>query len=609
MLTEHIRNIAIIAHVDHGKTTLVDCLLRSSGMFRQNEVSGSCIMDSNALERERGITIFSKNASIRHKEYKINLVDTPGHADFGGEVERIMKMVNSVLLLIDATDGPMPQTKFVLKKSLEVGHRPIVVINKIDRPNARSEWAVEQVFDLFDKLGANDLQLDFPVIYTSAKENYARLEPTSENLPMTVLLDLIVEKVPADTGDPTKPLQMLVTSIDYSDYLGRIAIGKVSRGNISSKERYTQIKRTGDMEPFKISRLISFEGLSRTEVTTATAGDIVGVAGMREVDIGETISDINNPEPLPVLVIEEPTLTINFSVNDSPFSGREGKYITSRQIRDRLFKEVKSNVAMRVEETESQDVFKVSGRGELHLTILVETMRREGYEFSIARPHVVIKMIDGKPNEPEEFVTIDIEEAYNSKIMESMGKRRGVMKNMHHLGDQTLRLEFIVPTRGLFGFQSEFMSMTRGTGIIHRTFHNFIPYCGDIPGRNNGALVSQEAGSTTGYALFNVQERGRLFLNPGEEVYQGMIVGENSKSDDLVVNVCKQKKLTNMRASGSDENVILSPPIKMSLEQILGYLEEDELAEITPKNIRLRKRLLDENARKRDARSRQAVAT
>ncbi len=606
MSQDKIRNVGIIAHVDHGKTTLVDTLLRQSGMFRENEVTGDLIMDSNELERERGITIFSKNASIRYKGFKINIVDTPGHADFGGEVERILKMVNGVLLLVDAVEGPMPQTRFVLKKSLDLGLCPIIVVNKIDRDGADPERVVNQVFDLFVSLNASDEQLDFSIIYTSAKNGISRLEPNEPDQDMKPVLDLIVDKVGEDQGDAEGSFQMLVSSIDYNDYLGRIAIGKITRGSVNLKNSYTLIKRSGDMEQFKISKLLTFEGLQKVESASAIMGDIIGIAGMKEVDIGETIADTSNPEALPVIEIDEPTLSINFMANTSPFAGKEGKFVTSSQLRERLFKEVKSNVSLRVATTDLQDTFKVSGRGELHLTILIETMRREGYEFSISRPEVVMREEEGKKLEPEEFVTLDMEEIYMGTVMESMGKRKSTLKNMTPVGDGSLRLEFVVPTRGLFGFGSEFLTLTKGTGIINRNFHNFIPYCGEIASRINGALISLETGKTTAFSLFNLQERGSLLVGPGQQVYSGQIVGENSKDNDLVVNVCKEKKLTNMRASGSDVNVILTPPKVMSLEQILGFLNEDELAEITPTSIRLRKRLLNENDRKRNSRSSKA---
>ncbi|TDJ58188.1 MAG: translational GTPase TypA [Nitrospina sp.] len=601
MSSEFIRNIGIIAHVDHGKTTLVDCLLRQSGMFRDNELAGTCIMDSNELERERGITIFSKNASIRYQNYKINIVDTPGHADFGGEVERILKMVNGVLLIVDAVEGPMPQTRFVLKKSLDLGLKPIVVINKIDRPGVDPAKALDAVFDLFVNLGASDAQLDFPIIYTSAKLGYCRLEPDGENLDMQALLDLIIRKVDPHEGDSDGAFQMLVSSIDYNDYVGRIAIGKIQRGRYDSRKAYTLINRAGDMQAFKATKLFTFEGLEQVEVEAASTGDIIGIAGMKEVDIGETIADSEYPEALPVIEIGEPTLAINFLVNDSPFAGREGKYVTSRQLRDRLFKEIKHNVALRVEETDGSEAYKVSGRGELHLSILIETMRREGFEFAISRPEVVMKQVDGKTLEPEEFVIIDVEETYMGPVMEAMGQRKASMKNMLHTGSNAVRLEFVIPTRGLFGFRSQMLTLTRGTGVLNHNFHNYIPYCGPLVRRINGVLIALQGGKTTTYSLFNLQDRGTMFLGPGEEVYTGMIVGENKKDSDLVINLCKGKKLTNLRTSSSDDTVSLTPHRKMSLEQILGYLNHDELAEITPQSIRLRKKLLDEHDRKRDA--------
>jgi GTP-binding protein len=603
---EFIRNIGIIAHVDHGKTTLVDCLLKQSGMFRDSELSETCIMDSNELEKERGITIFSKNAAIVYKGHKINIVDTPGHADFGGEVERILKMVSGVLLLADAVEGPMPQTRFVLKKSLELGLKPIVVVNKIDRPAARTEQVVDEVFDLFVELGANDEQLDFSVIYTSAKQGFSRLEPDGPDRDMTPVLDLIIEKVSAHSGDSEGPFQMLVSSMDYDDYVGRIAIGTINRGHIDAKNNYIQIDREGGNNNFSLSKLYTYQGLSKVESEAATTGDIIGIAGMKEVQIGETITDSSCPEALPVIEIDEPTLGIHFSSNTSPFAGKEGEFVTSRQVRDRLFREIRSNVSLRVEETDTQDTFKVSGRGELHLTILIETMRREGYEFTISRPEVLIKNIDGVAHEPEEFVILDIDEAHMGSVMEAMGQRKATMQNMNQ-GETTARLEFVIPTRGLFGFRSEFLTLTKGTGIINRSFHKFIPHCGEIAQRVNGALIAMENGKTTGFSLFNLQDRGSMFVGAGEELYTGMIVGTNKKDNDLVVNLCKEKKLSNMRASGSDVNIILTPPVKMSLEQILGFLNEDELAEITPKSIRLRKKILNENDRKRYGRTRNSI--
>ena len=599
MNSENIRNVGIIAHVDHGKTTLVDCLLRQSGMFRDHELEGTCIMDSNDLEKERGITIFSKNASIEYNDYKINIVDTPGHADFGGEVERILKMVNGVLLIVDAYEGPMPQTRFVLKKSLDLGLKPIVVVNKIDRPGANPEKALNEVFDLFVNLGASDEQLDFATIYTSAKQGFCRVEPTGKDQDMKPLLDMIIDKVEPHKGDPKGAFQMLVSNIDYNDYVGRIAVGKIQRGCFDSSKQYTLIKRSGDKEDFKVSKLFTFEGLQRKEAQDAVTGDIVGIAGMKEVDIGETISDRSSPEALPLIEIDEPTLSINFLINNSPFAGREGKFVTSRQLRDRLFKEIKQNVALRVEEGDSNDTFKVSGRGELHLTILIETMRREGYEFAISRPQVVLKKIKDKTMEPEEFAIIDVEEQYMGPVMDAMGQRKGAMKNMIHAGTESVRLEFVIPTRGLFGFRSQLLTLTRGTGILNHSFQGYVPYCGELARRNNGVLISVDNGNTTTHSLFNLQDRGIMFLGPAEEVYTGMIIGENNKDNDLVVNVCKGKKLTNVRSSGSDDTVSVAPPKIMSLEQVLGYLNDDELAEITPESIRLRKKHLNESERKR----------
>jgi GTP-binding protein len=602
-----IRNVGIIAHVDHGKTTLVDCLLKQSGMFRDNELAETCIMDSNELEKERGITIFSKNASIRYLNYKINIVDTPGHADFGGEVERILKMVNGVLLIVDAAEGPMPQTRFVLKKSLDLGLKPIVLINKIDRTGADPEKALNEVFDLFGHLGATDEQMDFSVLYASAKQGFCRLEPDGENRDMKPLLDLIVEKVEPHDGDPKAPFQMLVSSIDYNDYVGRIAIGKIQRGTFEPSGQYTQIKRSGEEQEFKVSKLFTYEGLQRVEAKEAMTGDIIGIAGMKDVDIGETITHSDCTDALPVIEIDKPTLSIRFLVNDSPFAGREGKFVTSRQIRDRLYKETKQNVALQVEETEGNDAFKVSGRGELHLTILIETMRREGYEFSLSRPEVVLKTVEGKIMEPEEYAVIDIEEVYMGPVMDAMGQRKGTLKNMVHTGTDSIRLEFVIPTRGLFGFRSEFLTMTRGSGILNHNFHNYIPHCGDLASRINGVLIVLENGFTTAFSIYNLQSRGTLFMKPAQEVYAGMIVGENNKSDDLVVNICKGKKLTNMRTSSSDDTVSLTPPRNMSLEQVLGYLNGDELAEITPSSIRLRKKFLNENDRKRGSRAQNAA--
>lgn len=606
MNTELIRNIGIIAHVDHGKTTLVDCILKLGGTFRVNKEVEACVMDSNDLERERGITIFSKNASIYYENYKINIVDTPGHADFGGEVERILKMVNGVLLIVDAAEGPMPQTRFVLKKSLDLGLKPIVVINKIDRKGADPEKALNEIFDLFVSLGASDEQLDFSTIYTSAKDGFCRLDPAGDNLDMKPLLDLIVAKVDPHDGDPKGSFQMLVSSVDYNDYVGRIAIGKIQRGSYDSSKQYTLINRMGDMQKFNITKLFTYEGVNRVETDIALTGDIIGVAGMNDVDIGETITNSEYPEALPVIEIDEPTLSINFVVNDSPLAGKEGKFVTTRQLRDRLFKEIKKNVALRVEEIGAGEAFKVFGRGELHLGILIEHMRREGYEFAVSRPEVVMKEVDGKMMEPEEFVTIDVDKAYMGVVMEEMGQRKGALKNMLDYESDRIRLEFAIPTRGLFGFRSQLLTLTKGTGVMNTSFHDYIPYCGLLPSRINGVLISLENGKATGYSIFNLEERGTMFMGPGEEVYTGMIIGENNKDNDLVVNVCKGKKLSNMRSAGSDDTVSITPPRRMSLEQILGYLDHDELVEITPMSIRLRKKLLDENARKRDSKKQAA---
>jgi len=560
-------------------------------------------MDSNDLERERGITIFSKNASIEYKGYKINIVDTPGHADFGGEVERILKMVNGVLLLVDAAEGPMPQTRFVLKKSLELGLKPIVVINKIDRTGANPEKAVNQVFDLFVSLGASDEQLDFSIIYSSAKLGYSKPDLDGEERDMTPVLDLIVDKVDPHRGDPEAPFQMQVTSIDYNDYVGRIAIGKIERGKFDALVPNTLIKRSGKSEQFKIARAFTFVGLGKKEITEAVAGDIVGIAGMKDVDIGETICDYKHPEALPLIQIDEPTLAIHFSVNNSPFSGKEGQFLTGRHLRDRLFREAKSNVAMRVEATSSGDTIKVSGRGELQLSILIETMRREGFEFAVSRPQVLLKEIDGQKHEPEEYVVVDVDETYSGKVMEAMGSRKGQLLSLNPMPDGHVRLEYELPTRFLFGFHSEFLTLTKGTGTLQHTFERYVPFTGGTAKRYGGALIALEPGNATGYSIAALQERGTLFVKPGEPVYTGMIVGENKKDNDLVVNISKEKKLTNMRASGSDDTLLLTPPRKMSLEQVLGFLNEDELAEITPGNIRLRKRILNENERKRHSKS------
>ncbi len=599
-MTNHLRNIAIIAHVDHGKTTLVDAMLKQSGVFRENQVITERVMDSNDLEKERGITILSKNLSIHHNDLKINIVDTPGHADFGGEVERVLKMVDSVLLLVDAFDGPMPQTRFVLKKSLDLGIRPIVVINKIDRPGARPEKVVDMVFDLFCELNADEEQLDFPVVYTSAKQGIAKRELSDESHDLDALFAMIRERVAPPVADPAAPFQMLVTSIDYNEYLGRIATGKIFNGKVSAGETIALIKKDGEINLGRITKLLGYEGLKQVELKESSAGDIVTVAGFEDVNIGETLASSDNPKSLPYVAIDEPTLSMHFIVNSSPFAGREGKFVTSRNIRDRLQKELRTNVSLRVAETSNTDTFKVSGRGELHLSILIENMRREGYELAVSKPEVIYREIDGQQCEPMEYLVIDVPEQYQGTVIEKLGPRKAEMVAMHGM-EAVNRIEFIIPARGLIGFRSEFLTDTRGTGVMNHTFHGYGPYKGPIPGRKNGVLISIDAGETVAYALFNLQERGTLFVGPGADVYTGMIIGQHAKENDLVVNPCKGKKLTNIRASGSDEAIRLTPARVLTLEQALEFIDNDELVEVTPKAIRLRKRVLDENERKKDA--------
>jgi GTP-binding protein len=596
---EDIRNIAIIAHVDHGKTTLVDGMLKQSGIFRQNQRVEERILDFNDLERERGITILAKNTAVTYNGIKINIVDTPGHADFGGEVERVLKMVDGVLLLVDAFEGPMPQTRFVLKKALALGLPAIVVINKIDRPDARVNQVLDEVLELFIELGADDSQIDFPVVYASAKEGIAKLsmEEPGENL--KPLFDTIVNHIPAPAGDREAPVQVLVTTLDYDDYVGRIAIGRVFRGTIVAGKEYAICKKDGDISRTKTSNLFQFMGLKRESAQTATVGDIVAVTGIDDIEIGETIVDPDSPEPVPYVDIDEPTLSMIFSVNNSPFAGQEGEYVTSRHLRERLFKEAKTNISLRVEETDSPDSFKVSGRGELHLSVLIETMRREGYEFQVSKPMVIIKEIDGKKMEPMESVIIDIPEEYLGVVMEKVGARRGQLINMENLGNGSMRLEFQIPTRGLLGYRSEFMTDTKGEGIINSVFAGYTPYRGEIPARSRGALVAFESGEATTYGLYNAQERGTLFIGPGVRVYEGMIVGENSRSGDLDINVCKKKHVTNMRSSTAEETLRLTPPKEMTLEKCLEFIEEDELVEVTPKSIRMRKALLSRQERQR----------
>ena len=597
-MSENIRNIAIIAHVDHGKTTLVDAMLRQSGVFRENQAITERVMDSNDLEKERGITILSKNLSIHIDELKINIVDTPGHADFGGEVERVLKMVDSVLLLVDAFDGPMPQTRFVLKKSLDLGIKPIVVINKIDRPGARPDWSVDQVFDLFCELNANEEQLDFPVVFASAKQGYAKRSLEEPAVGMQPLFDMIRERVAPPVVEPNGPFQMLVANIDYNEYIGRIATGKIFSGKVKTGETVALVQRNGKIGRGRISKLLGYEGLKQVEITEAYAGDIVTVAGFEDVGIGETLADAANPVALPYVSIDEPTLSMNFMVNNSPFAGREGKLVTSRNIRERLQRELRTNVSLRVEDTSNTDTFLVSGRGELHLSILIENMRREGYEVAVSKPQVIYRDVDGVKCEPMEYLVIDVPEEYQGTVIEKLGPRKAEMVSMHPM-DGINRLEFIIPARGLIGFRTEFLTDTRGTGVMTHTFHEYAPYKGEITGRKNGVLIAIEAGITVAYSLWNLQERGVLFVNPGTEVYEGMIIGQHAKDNDLVVNASREKKLTNVRASGSDEAIRLTPPRLLTLEQALEFIDDDELVEVTPKSIRLRKKYLDANERKR----------
>jgi len=597
-MQERIRNIAIIAHVDHGKTTLVDAMLRHSGVFRENEAITERVMDSNDLEKERGITILAKNLSIHHGRYKINIVDTPGHADFGGEVERVLKMVDSVLLLVDALDGPMPQTRFVLKKSLDLGLKPIVVINKIDRPGSRPDEVLNMVFDLFCELNASDEQLDFPVVYTSAKLGFAKLDVNAESSSMEPLFAVIESNVRPPQGDAKAPFQMLVANIDYNDYIGRIATGRIFNGSVASGETVAMIKQDGTIQRGRISKLFGYEGLKQVEISEAGTGDIVTVAGFDEISIGETLASAETPVAVPYVSIDEPTLAMNFMVNASPFAGREGKWVTSRNIRERLAKELRTNVSLRVEDTDSPDTLKVSGRGELHLSILIENMRREGFELAVSKPEVIIREKDGQKMEPMEYLVVDVASEFQGAIIEKMGPRKGEMAAMSPMGDM-VRLEFIIPARGLIGLRGEVLTDTRGTAVMTHTFHEYAPYKGDIPGRKNGVLIAMEHGETTTYSLDALQPRGILFIGAGVEVYGGMIIGQHAKDNDLDVNPCKGKKLTNVRASGSDDAIKLTPPRLLTLEQALEFIDDDELVEITPVSIRLRKKELDPTKRKR----------
>jgi GTP-binding protein len=594
-----IRNIAIIAHVDHGKTTLVDCLLRQSGTFAAHEKVTERVMDSNDIERERGITILAKNCAIEYGGTRINIVDTPGHADFGGEVERVLSMVDGVLLLVDAVEGPMPQTRFVTRKALALGLKAIVVVNKIDRPGARPGWVVDQTFELFDKLGASDEQLDFPVIYASAVQGWASTDHLERRPDMSALFEAILKHVPPPAADSALPLQLQISTLDYNSYVGRIGIGRIRRGSIRAGQ--SVVLRYGDEDrgPGKIGQVLTFTGLERRPVEQASAGDIVAITGIEGVNIGLTVCDPQSPEGLPPIRVDEPTLAMNFQVNTSPFAGREGKFVTSRQIRERLYRELQSNVALRVEDTEEPDVFRVSGRGELHLTILIENMRREGYELAVSRPQVLTRVVDGEIHEPYEALTVDVEDTNQGAVMEALGTRRAELTDMAVDGNGRVRLDYRVPARGLIGFQGEFLTLTRGTGLMSHIFDGFAPVKGDIPDRHNGVLVSNEQGEAVAYALFNLQERGRLFVSPGEKLYEGMIIGIHSRDNDLVVNPIKTKKLTNIRAAGKDDAILLTPPIPLTLEYAVEFIADDELVEVTPVSIRIRKRFLKEQDRKR----------
>lgn len=603
-MIEKIRNVAIIAHVDHGKTTLVDKLLQQTGTLNERGPKVERLMDSNALEKERGITILAKNTCVFWQGYQINIVDTPGHADFGGEVERILSMVDSVLLLVDAVDGPMPQTRFVTQKAFAKGLNPIVVINKIDRPGARPDWVMDQVFDLFDNLGATDTQLDFPVVYASALNGYAKLNLEDEVTDMSALLQTIIDKVPPPKVDEQGPFQMQISSLDYSSYVGTIGIGRITRGQIKAKSPIKIIDKQGVTRSGRLLQLLGFKGLDRIEIEEARAGDIVAITGIENLNISDTVCDPNQVEALPALTVDEPTISMTFQVNDSPLAGQEGKYVTSRKIRERLETELLHNVALRVEDTEDPDKFRVSGRGELHLSILIENMRREGYELAISKPEVIIREVDGELQEPYERVTLDVEETHQGTMMEKLGERRGELTNMVPDGKGRVRLDYIIPTRGLIGFHTEFLSCTSGTGLIYHVYDHYGPAIkGRIGKRINGVLIANCAGTARAFALFNLQERGRLFLEPQTICYEGMIVGIHSRDNDLVVNVTKEKQLTNIRASGSDENIILTPPIKFSLEQALEFIDDDELVEVTPASIRLRKKALKEHDRKRASRA------
>jgi GTP-binding protein len=601
-MSREIRNIAIIAHVDHGKTTMVDKLLSQAGSFASHKHVAERVMDSNDLEKERGITILAKNCAVEYEGVHINIVDTPGHADFGGEVERVLGMVDGVLLLVDAVEGPMPQTRFVTKKALALGLRPIVVINKVDRDGARPDWVINQTFDLFDKLGATDEQLDFPVVYASALNGYATLDLAKPSPDMRPLFDAVIKNVPAPNTDAEAPLQLQISALDYSSFVGRIGVGRVRRGRI--KPGQDVMVMSGDKPPkrARVNQVLGFRGIERLLLDEALAGDIVLVNGIEEIGIGVTLADVNKPEALPMPKIDEPTLTMNLMVNTSPLAGQEGKFVTSRQIRDRLNKELLVNVALRVEDTSEADVFLLAGRGELHLTILLENMRREGFEMGVGKPRVVYREINGEKCEPFEVLTVDVEDSNQGAVMEELGRRRGDLQDMQPDGHGRVRLEYRIPARGLIGFQSEFMTMTRGTGIMAHVFDDYAPVKAEMPGRRNGVLISAENGEAVAYALWKLEDRGRMFVSPGDKLYEGMVIGIHSRDNDLVVNPIKGKQLTNVRASGTDEAVRLTPPIRLTLESAVEFIDDDELVEITPLSVRVRKRYLTENERKRQAR-------
>ena len=596
-----LRNVAIIAHVDHGKTTLVDQLLRQSGTFRSNEVVDERVMDSNAIERERGITILSKNTAIMYQDVKINIIDTPGHADFGGEVERIMQMVDGVLLLVDAAEGPMPQTRFVLQKALKQGLKPVVVINKVDRPEARTEAVIDEVLDLFIELEADDHQLEFPVVYASAKNGYASLEPGNAGENMAPLFEAILREIPCPVGDTEAGFQLLISNIDYDRYIGRIGIGKIARGTVEKNQPAVLATTNGKELSVKVSNLSTFQGLKRVETETAMAGDIIAVSGIENINIGDTLCDVDKVEALPFNKIDEPTISMNFMVNDSPFAGKDGQYVTSRHLKERLEREMLSNVAMRMEEL-TTECFKIMGRGELHISILIETMRREGYEFAVSRPEVIMKETPEGRMEPVEILYVEVPESHMSSVIEKIGQRKGEMLNMNPTGTGTMKLEFRIPARGLIGYRSEFLTDTKGYGTFHHLFDGYEAYRGEIKNRLRGSLVAHETGTAVAYGIFGAQERGKIFVEPGMEVYEGMVVGESSRLEDIVVNVCRKKQMTNVRASGSDDAMRLVPATIFSLEQSLEFIGDDELVEVTPKQIRLRKKILNKVQRERSQR-------